>query len=399
MSKKSIPFFIINDESRIIHYLSSIIEKIYPESDIYSFDDSSKALRALNEKNLLSVIICDFHLEGISGMAILEKIRNNKKINSSYFIFLTEGDKDQNLRAMKLGADEFITKPLKVDEVISKLRSAYRIRGYQNENIELRETIEEFEEIIRTSRENAHKLLQKFRSIRFPDKDKIFNQIQDASVWIAAQYDETTPADMEIISKASSLVGIGKLFLPDNSIDNPVMKKGMLNGEIMKTVPEFAKELILHIRGYEEVAKIIYHVFENFDGSGIPKQLQKQQIPLASRIIRVAYDFQQYLQESNQSYGKAIESIYHENKRLYDFRIVSLYDQYLATKGIGVRGYNEVGIDPESLRQGMMLTRNVTTETGTRLMAANILLTREKIEKMLILHEKEPVIGKIFVKK
>ncbi len=69
------------------------------------------------------LIICDIMLPDIDGYQILSELSNNKETNTIPFIFLTAKAEMSDLRkGMNLGADDYLTKPLKTKEVLKAIR-------------------------------------------------------------------------------------------------------------------------------------------------------------------------------------------------------------------------------------------------------------------------------------
>lgn len=83
---------------------------------------------------------------------------------------------------------------------------------------------------------------------------------------------------------------IGKIAIPEAIINNP----GRLTAaefEIIKQHSEIGAEILYEIEGFEEVAKIVRHHHERFDGSGYPDGLTGNEIPLYSRVVAVCDAF------------------------------------------------------------------------------------------------------------
>ena len=95
------------------------------------------------------------------------------------------------------------------------------------------------------------------------------------------------PVTRDQLSAAAYLHGIAEINVPNDLF----YKTGELNEEersIVKAARERAFQLLADIPGHEEIADIIKHQFEYYDGSLSPEGLNGEQIPLSSRIIAVA---------------------------------------------------------------------------------------------------------------
>lgn len=77
----------------------------------------------LAKKMLPDLIICDIMLPDIDGYQILKELSQNKETQTIPFIYLTAKAEMNDLRkGMNLGADDYLTKPLKTKEVLNAIR-------------------------------------------------------------------------------------------------------------------------------------------------------------------------------------------------------------------------------------------------------------------------------------
>jgi two-component system cell cycle response regulator len=95
------------------------------------------------EKELPDLIILDIVMPGIDGFEVIRAIRANKRTVDIPIILCTVLDsKEQRIRGLNLGADEFLNKPIMFEELVARVRSLIRIKAYQ-EQIKGYETIKE----------------------------------------------------------------------------------------------------------------------------------------------------------------------------------------------------------------------------------------------------------------
>ncbi len=93
-----------------------------------------------------------------------------------------------------------------------------------------------------------------------------------------------------ILQKAATLHDIGKIATPDSVLLKPD-KLSALDYELIKLHPIAGFEMLSNIKMYKELAEIILHHHERYDGMGYPDRLQAEEIPPLSRIIVVADAF------------------------------------------------------------------------------------------------------------
>ncbi len=73
----------------------------------------------LAQEHLPDLIICDIQMPAMDGYQVLSTLRENPSTSTIPFIFLTAKTSHNDLRAgMSLGADDYLTKPYTLDEVL-----------------------------------------------------------------------------------------------------------------------------------------------------------------------------------------------------------------------------------------------------------------------------------------
>jgi HD-GYP domain-containing protein (c-di-GMP phosphodiesterase class II) len=106
---------------------------------------------------------------------------------------------------------------------------------------------------------------------------------------IATELD-LSEADRETAVFAASLHDIGKIGIPDQIL----LKPGKLTDEEFAWIqkcPEWGWMTLRHLDGFQEAALLVLHQSERINGTGYPRKLRGDEIPLGSRIITVADSF------------------------------------------------------------------------------------------------------------
>jgi len=84
------------------------------------------------------LIVLDLNLPGMSGFELCRRFRTEEQTRRTPIIMLTarteEGDK---VRGLDLGADDYITKPFSVRELVARVRAALRRSGYEEKTPKL----------------------------------------------------------------------------------------------------------------------------------------------------------------------------------------------------------------------------------------------------------------------
>jgi HD-GYP domain-containing protein (c-di-GMP phosphodiesterase class II) len=102
---------------------------------------------------------------------------------------------------------------------------------------------------------------------------------------------------------ASLLHDVGKIGIPDEVLKSPV-KLDRVNWSLIEGHCFNGYKILKNIDEFDELATVVLHHHERFDGSGYPRGLKAEKIPLASRIICVADSYSAMV--SNRPYGPAL---------------------------------------------------------------------------------------------
>ncbi len=392
-------FIIISDTDTTLKTLENIIRKLSSNAVILKYKDGEEGLKGIAKQKQPAVIILEKNLAKINGLQLIGKLHKVEELPNHHIILLTEyEDQKLNLEALKIGANEVLSEPFSIDKLIFKIRNAYRMVVSSNSEIGLKSTTSKLEQQIQNISNQTVKMLSVIQKELFGKQDNL-KQIYDSAVWISQQLCNEEE-DKTNIEKAAQIAYIGKIYLPEKLITKPVLIDGRLQNDKMERVPHFVKHLIGDIEPLNGVFKILYHIYENFDGSGIPEKEKAWKIPIGSRILRVCIDYLDIYERTGKKSSKAIESLLHESKRLYDHRVIAYYDQFLAanTKYNDARK-NEMMVTTKELTEGMILSRNIITDGGLKLMPEGQDLTEAKIQKILTISATDPIIGNIYIQR
>jgi PleD family two-component response regulator len=112
--------------------------------DVVVARDGNEAWEALLTKDAPQLAILDWKMPGMEGVEVCRKIRNDDEKKYTYIILLTSQQRDEDLViGMEAGADDYIFKPFKFNELKVRLRAGRRIVELQNELMAARDVFQE----------------------------------------------------------------------------------------------------------------------------------------------------------------------------------------------------------------------------------------------------------------
>jgi len=135
MKKEKI--LVIDDEAGIRSSLKGILEdEGYSIKTVVTGEDALKLLKGQN----FDLILLDIWLPQMNGIEILEKIKKMDE-NPQVVMISGHGSVETAVQAIKLGAYDFLEKPLSLEKVILTVKNALMQKKLEEENIQLRESI------------------------------------------------------------------------------------------------------------------------------------------------------------------------------------------------------------------------------------------------------------------
>lgn len=116
--------YIIEDDKNICELLE-IALKSY-NYNVFAFENGEDAIKNLNI-NPPDLIICDVMLPNLDGMRVISTIRNEKGFDIIPIIMLTAKDSEvDKIKGLDAGADDYITKPFSIMELMARIRAQFR---------------------------------------------------------------------------------------------------------------------------------------------------------------------------------------------------------------------------------------------------------------------------------
>ncbi len=392
--------YIIDDDESILNSLKAIITKIFPKSRIYTANNGLEGWEMFKTQSARFIVLSDLFMPELNGLQLLKMIRSSELLKNNYFILMTgDTEKDINLKALQQGADDFLSKPIAIDQLLAKLRLISRVFTLQ-EQIIIKD--KEFEKKNKELSNQTSKLIELFVNLienKFQGYKRLTAQITDAALWIASKMNIEDEQELDNIAKAAELIYIGRIALSEKSFREKMYVDGVIKNEDLTNIPLNAETVLNPLTGYSKVAEIISNIYENYDGSGIPKKKKANEIPEESRILRVVQDFFEIQAGDNNKTNAAIEQIETYINKMYELKIVVLMDQYTAFKDIGRVQGRERSVEIHELIEGLYISRSVYSESGIKLLGAGVTLNADNITKLKEILQNEKIIGNIWIRR
>ncbi|MDQ7826003.1 MAG: response regulator [Candidatus Eremiobacteraeota bacterium] len=276
-------------------------------------DDGRMAIEmAGNER--FDLIICDVRMPAINGIDTISAIKEVQPVARSIMI-TAYASNDAPISALKLKVDDYLMKPFSIDELLRSIRTALLRAGQQQERRSLTR-----------SRRNFLKLV---RGVLFESRISHLighsDHVARLSLAMAGRLG-FPPERMQNLYLAALLHNVGYVELPPRMLEKGEFAEH--DRELVRNHPQLARELLRPFEELKEIATVIACHHERWDGSGYPRGLREEQIPLEARIIAVCEAFSSLVSErphrKRKSGADALRIIEKEQGKSFEPRLVKL---------------------------------------------------------------------------
>ncbi|HMB22203.1 MAG: HD-GYP domain-containing protein [Chloroflexota bacterium] len=273
---------IVDDEYAGRETLQSILE-----SEGYQLQMAENGLQAIEKAKrfLPDVILLDVMMPGMTGFETCRRIRSDPEIAEIPVVMLTAlDDRDSLLTALQAGADDFISKPFDRYELRARLLGITRLNRYKK-LLQEREKLRETNDRLLAAYEATIESLSHAMDLRDHETEGHSQRVAELTVKLA-QALSMSEEQIVHVRRGALLHDLGKIGIPDSILHKP----GRLTDEewiIMRMHPQFAYDMLHPIEYLRPALDIPHNHHEKWDGTGYPRGLKGEEIPLVARLFAV----------------------------------------------------------------------------------------------------------------
>lgn len=295
---------VIDDEPQIRALLRRLLEG---EGHQVATAPDGCGARELLEHSRFELALCDLNLPGESG---LELVRHIVADHRDLAVVMVTGADDPKLAdaALEIGAYGYVVKPFRDTELTIAVANALRRRRLEIENRSHRDELEllvdERTAELGRSREETIRRLASAAEARHHETGVHIERVARMAELLARQVGLTLQ-QCELLRIASPLHDIGKIAIPDSVL----LKPGVLNAEesaVMRRHSELGHAILTGSGEplLELAATVAWTHHERWDGTGYPRGLAGEAIPVEGRVVAVVDVFDALL--SQRTYRPAL---------------------------------------------------------------------------------------------
>jgi DNA-binding NtrC family response regulator len=130
---------VIDDETGSRESMAIAIEKA--GMTVRTFDDARKALQYLEENDGVQVVVCDLRMPGMDGLAFLQEVQK-REYEFGIILVTAFGSIESAVQAMRVGADDYLTKPVDLYELRKRVTNLLERRQLKEEVSSLRQQLD-----------------------------------------------------------------------------------------------------------------------------------------------------------------------------------------------------------------------------------------------------------------
>ena len=301
MAEKRI--LVVDDEPSIREVLAEALDSFGYE--VVQAETGAQAYERVAQGGI-PLILSDIEMPGESGLSLLRRV---KALDEAIDVIMVTGvvDVQTAIDTIRQGASDYVTKPFNLEEVQIVVERTLEKRRLIRENREYQESLE-----FRVA-ERTRELLAKHREVErlYGDLEASYEDTLEALITALDFRDNETHGhsrrvveyavlvakslgvrepELTWIRRGAILHDVGKIGVPDAILRKPG-KLDAAEWEEMKKHPEMGYRMLQHVPFLEPALPIVLAHQERWDGSGYPRGLRGEAIPLGARIFAAVDTF------------------------------------------------------------------------------------------------------------
>jgi len=218
------------------------------------------------------LILLDIMMPGMDGFEVCRHIKATPETRLTPVVLITGlTATEDRIMGINSGADDFLSKPIDLNELLARTRSLLRLKQYTDE-------LENAEAVLFSL---AHSI-----EARDPYTHGHCERLAEMSARMGERLG-VPEEQIKALRRAGVVHDIGKVAVPDSIL----LKPGPLTSDetkVMQKHPVVGERICAPLKTFRLVLPIIRHHHEKHDGTGYPDKLQGEEIPLTARILQLS---------------------------------------------------------------------------------------------------------------
>ena len=418
----------VDDEKPV---LSSLKRLLRPTGiRVHIANSGAEGLAVLDEFPI-DVVVSDMRMPEMDGAEFLTTVAE-KWPDTTRMLLTGYADLTSAMDAINKGSiSRYLTKPWQDDDIVMCIKQAVETRQLAAEKAKLEAlTAEQNEQLAALNEGLEEKVAERTREIEAAQAElaaahdslkasyhatiEVFARIIQERGGLSSRQSVARdaravgekmglePPDCEVLYEAGLLCDVGKLTLPDATVQTPYTRLDPNAQRAYHRHPVIAEASLLSLEPLTAAARVIRMHCERADGSGFPDKLAGDDIPVASRVLAVCKAFADLqdgcIFEERMTAAEAREFLLEQKGQRYDPDVVDEFVSWLGNRRRKPDGVAERKLTLGSLRPGMTTTRDLVDENNVLLLAADQRISESFLNRLTQLQQEleEPL--QVYVK-
>ncbi|MGD8843992.1 MAG: response regulator [Desulfobacteraceae bacterium] len=381
---------IVDDDASTLELLAkSMVKWGYT---IEKAENGKLAIEHLKDSRF-DMIVSDWLMPEMDGLELCKQIRSLDLKHYVYIILISaQNTRTDVVRGLEGGVDDFITKPLNLDELRARLEIGARIIKLE------RELNQKYLAIKRNYYQSIHmftQLLETYDTALGSHSRRVGRLCLD----LAKRHQGVLPEAYPIIEAAGLLHDIGLIGLPNSLVIKSVHEMTGDEKNLYFTHPERGETILRQFDLLRPVAGLVRLHHEQPNGRGFPDAISAEHIPVGASIVSAASTYDTMVHQRKWSFKEIAEKL----QQMRDYQLPTEFVELLLEINLenmaaeSKRTDRQVDID--DLKPGMVLASDVQMKSGAFVMAADTVVCENAIEKLQRYYDLGNIGDKVYINK
>jgi putative nucleotidyltransferase with HDIG domain len=295
MEKASIPVrvLVVDEHAQSRNEIDSMLKK--PEFSTVQSNCAADAIAHLEEDIPYDLVLSDLFTAGADGDGLLERMRRSRP-DTPLVLLTPTRNMGAAIARVRQGAYDYLLKPFEREQLVVTVKRAVEFRRLVLQNAMYRQDLEQMvnartgmlhQAIADLERSYDITLEALGDALDLKDAETEGHSKRVTAFTIAlARGAGIPPHQIPVVARGAFLHDIGKMAIPDAIL----LKPSRLQPDEQRVMREHCArgyQMLRKIPFLQEAAEIVYSHQEHWDGSGYPRKLKGEQIPLGARIFAI----------------------------------------------------------------------------------------------------------------
>ena len=292
-SPETTRILVVDDDASVRDVIQVLLRE---EGYVCTAIESAEAALDEAQRHDYPLVICDVRMPGKDGFWLLDRLREGQP-ETAVIMLTAFGDTEAAVQCLRNGAADYLLKPPKVTELVRAIERALGRRRLELARQRYRRSLEN------RVQEKTAELSQALESLQSTYSQTLWSLVAalDAREHETGDHSQRVvrltlaiarrmslpEGELPDLGRGALLHDIGKIGVPDAIL----LKYGKLSPEewaVMRKHPQIGFNILRSIDFLARPAEMVLSHQERFDGSGYPRGLAGEKIPLSARIFALA---------------------------------------------------------------------------------------------------------------